>query len=717
MPKVSVIIPCYNQGQYLDEAVDSVLNQTFEDFEIIIVNDGSTDDFTNNLLVNYHKPKTKVISTQNQGLPSARNNGIKIASGEYICCLDADDKYHPQFLEKTVAVIENDHEHRFGIVTTWIQTFGEQDCIWKTDSYNPYRLATENIIHVASLFRKECWEKVGGYATNLSGYQDWNFWISITAQGYEWYRIEEPLFFYRIRKNSMVTNSNKKRMALYSQIVENNFSFYQKNLKDILLQFLKRNEELNKEVTEVQTNNLDLMEKYNKLEEEWKEIKQENEAIKNSEIYYYGLLLKNATLDYKKFMILPLRLCWIFLPGKLKRFIKKLLQRFKRFSNIFFYKRIKVNNQRWDDDTPLVSVIIPCYNYGQFLEDAIDSVLNQTFKNIEIIVVDDGSTDLFTKKVIQNLNKPKTKVIVQENQKIPATRNNGIKIARGKYICCLDADDMLMPTYLEKCVIKMEYYNLDICYSYIKEFGDSNRIFPTLDFRLQDLIKNNCVAVSAVFKRDMWLKSGGCNNKMVHGYEDWDFWINLAKHGAIGGIVHEPLFLYRKHGHSMIDDALEKDKMLREMIKENHKEIYTNKALLKKAVKRQRVQYKVRNGNLNLVGRDTDSRDIFLLIVDSLEITDAILTKINALKKEDSVISIIALGPSDSDVLKKYEMISDNVYCLENFIKRDQWLDFIDYIFLTRSVNIVAFCLKSSKNNYIINHIKNRYSGKTIISL
>jgi len=87
MPKVSVIIPCYNQGQYLDEAVDSVLNQTFEDFEIIIVNDGSTDDFTNNLLVNYHKPKTKVISTQNQGLPSARNNGIKIASGEYICCL------------------------------------------------------------------------------------------------------------------------------------------------------------------------------------------------------------------------------------------------------------------------------------------------------------------------------------------------------------------------------------------------------------------------------------------------------------------------------------------------------------------------------------------------------------------------------------------------------------------------------------------------------
>ena len=80
VPKVSVIIPCYNHGVYIDETVDSVLDQTFQDFEIIIINDGSTDEFTVEKLKTYNKPKTKVIHTSNQGLSSARNNGIRAST-------------------------------------------------------------------------------------------------------------------------------------------------------------------------------------------------------------------------------------------------------------------------------------------------------------------------------------------------------------------------------------------------------------------------------------------------------------------------------------------------------------------------------------------------------------------------------------------------------------------------------------------------------------
>ncbi len=93
MPKVSVIIPCYNHGKYIDEAVDSILNQTFKDFEIIIVNDGSTDELTNNKLKQYDKPKTFVINKENEGLSVARNTAIKRAVGEYILTLDADDSF------------------------------------------------------------------------------------------------------------------------------------------------------------------------------------------------------------------------------------------------------------------------------------------------------------------------------------------------------------------------------------------------------------------------------------------------------------------------------------------------------------------------------------------------------------------------------------------------------------------------------------------------
>src|SRR5437879_507126 len=96
-PVVSVIIPCFNQGATLDEAVASVLNQTFTDFEIVIVNDGSTDPFTSELLANYHRPRTRVITTANGGLAAARNTAIRNSRGKYILPLDADDRIAPEY--------------------------------------------------------------------------------------------------------------------------------------------------------------------------------------------------------------------------------------------------------------------------------------------------------------------------------------------------------------------------------------------------------------------------------------------------------------------------------------------------------------------------------------------------------------------------------------------------------------------------------------------
>ncbi|MEP7104020.1 MAG: glycosyltransferase family A protein [Candidatus Dojkabacteria bacterium] len=242
-PKVSVVIPCYNHGEYVDEAVNSVLAQTFQDFEIIIVNDGSTDEATNKLLANYNKPKTKVLTTENQGLPNARNNGIKIAKGEYICCLDADDKYFPQFLEKCVSALDNSDE-KVAIATTWVRTFGEIDELWKTSDYDPMKLATEGGtgVHVASMFKRKVWEEVGGYSSNMAhgGFEDMSFWISIIAKGYKWICIPEELFNYRVKKNSMIVEARKRKIELLRKVIENNEEFYKKNYIEIILQEEKR---------------------------------------------------------------------------------------------------------------------------------------------------------------------------------------------------------------------------------------------------------------------------------------------------------------------------------------------------------------------------------------------------------------------------------------------------------------------------------------------
>jgi len=240
VPKVSVIIPCYNLGQYLNEAVDSVLAQSIQDFEIIIVNDGSTDDFTNELLANYNKPKTRVLSQTNRGLPGARNSGIKVSSGEYVLCLDADDKLHYEFLEKTVSILDADYEHVCAFVMPWVQLFGDLDFIWETSEFDPYLLAMRHGMHVTAPFRKECWDAVGGFREHMtSGYEDWDFWLSIVALGYKWVTVKEPIFYYRKRKNSMLTKSNQKKLETFRQIIRNNEEFYRKNYEEIIVRGLE----------------------------------------------------------------------------------------------------------------------------------------------------------------------------------------------------------------------------------------------------------------------------------------------------------------------------------------------------------------------------------------------------------------------------------------------------------------------------------------------
>src|SRR5689334_7345810 len=130
-PRVSVIIPCYNLGQYLDEAVNSVRAQSFNDWEIVIVNDGSTDPATNRLLADYRRPKTRVLTTENRGLSAARNLAIAHATGAYICALDADDVLEPRYLERAVAHLEADPT--LGFVSSWLETFGDEQWVWKQD--------------------------------------------------------------------------------------------------------------------------------------------------------------------------------------------------------------------------------------------------------------------------------------------------------------------------------------------------------------------------------------------------------------------------------------------------------------------------------------------------------------------------------------------------------------------------------------------------------
>lgn len=207
MPKVSVVIPCYNQGKYLDEAVGSILAQSYDDYEIIVVDDGSTEQATQDLLRGYERPKTRVFRIKNQGVSAARNFGIEQAHGACVLCLDADDMIGPTYFEQAVPVL--DAQPRVGIVYCEARYFGAFEGRVPLPPFETVEMLSHNIIFNAAMFRKEDWTACGGYNMNMVyGWEDWDLWLSILEFGRTVHRIPEILFFYRI-KESDVTSRNR----------------------------------------------------------------------------------------------------------------------------------------------------------------------------------------------------------------------------------------------------------------------------------------------------------------------------------------------------------------------------------------------------------------------------------------------------------------------------------------------------------------------------
>ncbi|MBI5189395.1 MAG: glycosyltransferase family 2 protein [Nitrospirae bacterium] len=225
MTKVSVVIPCYNHASYLPEAVASVVAQTFRDFEIIIVNDGSPDDTADvaGALVEKHPDvRIRLLNKKNGGLPAARNSGIEAAAGEYILPLDADDVILPDTLMETVRVL--DENPAVGVAYPRMGLFGElpEGADRSVTYLTPYdfgRLAAGNHVPVCSLFRKKAWKEVGGYKVmKAKGFEDWEFWITLGEAGWYGMPAEKALFMYRVKAASMFTDAVKVRPRICHEI-------------------------------------------------------------------------------------------------------------------------------------------------------------------------------------------------------------------------------------------------------------------------------------------------------------------------------------------------------------------------------------------------------------------------------------------------------------------------------------------------------------------
>lgn len=489
--RVSVVIPCFNHAQYLAESVGSVITQSFQDFEIIIVDDGSTDEtvaVANYLIQVNPEIQIKLISQPNSGQPAiARNRGISEAIGEYVLPLDADDRISSDMLKECVALLDSRPD--IGIVYTDRQDFGDCSETVIAQDYDFLALRYVNQISYCALFRRDIWLQVGGYKTNVKGCEYWDFWIAAGFHGYRGCRIPQPLFEYRNNSSGVCQDFLANQSTRWAQIVFNNYLAYSQ----------------------------------------------------------FDILRAEALLG----------------------------------------KRLQPESH--PKITPLISVVIPSYNHGAFLIEAIESLVDQTYQNWECIIVDDGSTDntqLIAQRLIDYYGSENIQLLTQENSGVVHARRNGIQYARGEYILFLDSDDKIHPRFLEDASFLLSIYaDIGFVYTNLEYFGAKVGSVNYGTFDLTKFLENNQATVSSLFKRQAYEDAGGFKDAMEEGLEDWELWVSMCDRGWMGYHLDRTYLYYRQHHQgSRLQNLLSRQPLLRRQkakIVCFHEKLYSPKAVEK----------------------------------------------------------------------------------------------------------------------------------------
>jgi len=290
---ISIVIPCYNQGEYILEAISSVESCQDDVYEIVIVNDCSTDNLTKKVLSYLKEYGYCVIDHQeNQGLARARNTGIEKARGRYILPLDCDNKIRAKYITKGIEILDKYPE--VGVVYGDVQVFGDKSDIWQLPDFDINKIASENYIDACAVLRKEVWSDCGGYDDKIPdklGYEDWDLWLGAAEKGWKFYHINEVLFDYRLRSGSMLNicriPENHERLVRY--ICTKHLDIYRTNFANIfagkdstLLKEKSYREEMESQVQKTEAAFEESQQQLQRIQSAWEEAQLEVERIRSA---------------------------------------------------------------------------------------------------------------------------------------------------------------------------------------------------------------------------------------------------------------------------------------------------------------------------------------------------------------------------------------------------------------------------------------------------
>lgn len=495
-PKVTIIIPVYNGSNFVKQAIESAINQTYKNVEILVVNDGSTDDGKTEKAVLEFGDKVRYIKKENGGVASALNLGIKEAAGDYISWLSHDDLYKPNKLEEQVKVL-NSLEDKTTILFSNVELIDEHGDIIAITNYanqigvktlcqGTYPVIKGTVNGCATLIAKKCFEKVGPFDEKLRTTNDYDMWMRLFKE-FKSLLIEKPLIQYRIHKNQ---DTNKSPYIV-------------------------------KEANELWTGII------NELDEE--QIKEWGFEPFNiyMDLYFQMYYSKyNATypVAYEK-------------------------------AKMVYYK-----------GKPRVSIIMPCCNSEKYLDKAIKSVIDQTYRNYELIIIDDNSTDN-TEKIINKWLEKDFRIRFYkknpEDKGIATSMNKGIELAQGEYITRMDSDDIIIPEKIESQVKFLDNNKeYGVCSTNIAMLDKLGNVYNLNVYPEQTVpsewtfLWTNPIPNAPCMYRTSLIKENNIKFSNLKTAEDYDFLRKLITKTKVY-MINEPLYYYRKIQESAYNSNIE----------------------------------------------------------------------------------------------------------------------------------------------------------------
>ena len=461
MPRVSIVMPVYNGEEYLCEAIDSIIAQSFKDWEFIIINEYGSNEKTSEILYKYTSQDKRIKVIQNDtklGISASLNIGLKNAKGEYIARMDSDDISLPQRIEKQVAYMDLYPE--IAMCGTKVEVFGDKKFDWYVE-INPNQITTDILfyspcVHPTVMFRSSVLREYSlKYNESYRATEDYDLFSRI-CQTHKVSNVDEVLFRYRLMNANATFRNNNIGIQIYSEIIARQF-------KNIGLNFSQNEIDLlSPHVSLKNLSGKDVLTKFQELDWLLKQI-----YLANSKVKKYDSIYLTHTL-HKRFEEAYRSIDWYcknYKKDKVDEIYNHSIFRHSSFSGNYLEGNKRI--------TPIITVLMPTYNSEKYVMDTIDSVLKQSFFDFEFIIINEFGSNDKTVDCIQSFSDPRIRLLQNESKLgLAESLNKGIKAARGKYIARIDADDLSHSDRFEKQVRYMENHpDCGVCGSWQHHWG------------------------------------------------------------------------------------------------------------------------------------------------------------------------------------------------------------------------------------------------------